>query len=523
MTTRPLLVAGIVLAALTEAIAGTVLALGRGHVGGAVHASPDEIAWADVGYTACKIVGYLLAPGVMARLSPRALLVGATLVMGIACAGAACTGAAFAAGLDLLVALRLVQGLAGGMLLVAGQAAIFLACPRPGQPLLQALFAMGAVVAPAAIVPALQGWLIDSGSWTWIFLGVVPVALAGAGLMLLDDGPIPSAGPARPFDWIGLTTMTVAAFCLTYVLTQGSRWDWFAAPHLQAAALTGGLALLAFVGRQVLAGRRALLDMAVFGSADFCFAFVVSFVAGAALFGSAYLIPAFAVAVLGFTPTAAGLLLLPSGAVFAATLLVAAMLMQYAGLKPIATVPFGILLLMAAMWLLSGSAGDSGADDMAVPVLLRGLGLGCLFLSITLIAFGRLDGAGLAAGIGLFNTGRQLGGLMGVAGLQTLIDHQAAANLAVLGANVAGGDPALAQRLGGVTALLVDRGMDAAAAARAATALLARAVGGQATLIAFDTAFGAVALFFVAAAPAVIAVKIALARRTARRAAEPAT
>lgn len=518
MTGRPLLVAGVVLAALTEAIAGTVLALGRGHVGGAVHATPDEIAWADVGYTACKIVGYLLAPWVIARMAPRTLLVGATLVMGIACAGAA-----LAAGLDLLVGLRLVQGLAGGILLVAGQAAIFLACPRPGQPVLQALFAMGAVVAPASIVPALQGWLIDSGSWTWIFLGVVPVALAGAGLMLLDDGPIPSAGPARPFDWIGLVTMTVAAFCLTYVLTQGSRWDWFAAPHLQAAALAGGLALLAFAGRQVLAGNRALLDLAVFGSADFCFAFVVSFVAGAALFGSAYLIPAFAVSMLGFTPTAAGLLLLPSGAAFAATLLGAAVLMQRAGMKPIATVPFGILLLMAAMWLLSGSAGDSGAGDMAAPVLLRGVGLGCLFLSITLIAFGRLDGAGLAAGIGLFNAGRQLGGLMGVAGLQTLIDHQAAANLAVLGANVAGGDPALARRLGGVTALLVDRGMDAAAAARAATALLARAVGGQAMLIAFDTAFGAVALFFVAAAPAVIAVRIALARRAGRRSAGSAT
>ncbi len=513
MTGRPLLVAGIVLAALTEAIAGTVLALGRGHVGGAVHATPDEIAWADVGYTACKIVGYLLAPWVMTRTPARALVIAATLVMGIACAAAAPTPR-----LDLLVALRLVQGMAGGILLVAGQAAIFLACPRSGQPLLQALFAMGAVVAPAAIVPALQGWLIDSGSWTWIFLGVVPVALAGAGLMLLDDGPIPSAGPARPLDWIGLTTMTVAAFCLTYVLTQGSRWDWFAAPHLQAATLAGGLALLAFVGRQVLAGHRALLDMAVFGSADFCFAFVVSFVAGAALFGSAYLIPAFAVAVLGFTPTAAGLLLLPSGVAFAATLLGAAVLMQRAGMKPIATVPLGILLLMAAMWLLSGSAGDSGAGDMAAPILLRGVGLGCLFLSITLIAFGRLDGAGLAAGIGLFNAGRQAGGLMGVAGLQTLIDHQAAANLAVLGANVAGGDPALAQRLGGVTALLVDRGMDAAAAARAATALLARAVGGQATLIAFDTAFGAVTLFFVAAAPAVIAVRIALARRAARSA-----
>ena len=57
---------------------------------------------------------------------------------------------------------------------------------------------------------------------------------------------------------------------------------------------------------------------------DFCFAFIVSFVAGAALFGSAFLIPSFAVCVLAFRPTDAGLLLLPSGAFFVGTLLVAA-------------------------------------------------------------------------------------------------------------------------------------------------------------------------------------------------------
>lgn len=512
---RGLLVCGVVLAALTEAIAGTVLSLGRGHVGGSTHATPDEIAWADVGYTACKIIGYMTAPWVMTRIPARALVIAATLAMGLACAAAAVTGR-----LDLLIALRLVQGLAGGLLLVAGQAAIFLACPRTGQPVLQALFAMGAVVAPAALVPVLHGWLIDNGSWTWILLGVVPVAMAAAGLLLLDDGPIPGAGAPRPFDWAGFALMSAAVFCLTYLFAQGSRWDWFAAPHLRLTALAGAAALAGFVVRQRLADGRGLIDGAVFLSADFFFAFIVSFVAGAALFGSAYLIPAFAVAVLGFTPTAAGLLLLPSGAVFAATLLAAALLMQRRGMPPIATVPLGILLLMAAMWLLSGSAGDSGADDMTVPVLLRGVGLGCLFLSITLIAFGRLDGGGLASGIGLFNTGRQFGGLMGVAGLQTLIDHEGAANLAVLGAGLTPGNPLVADRLATLAAVLAGRGMDAAAAARAATALTARAVGGQATLIAFDTAFGAVALFFVAAAPAVIAVKVILARR-ARRAGPP--
>ncbi|MEN1480190.1 MFS transporter, partial [Pseudomonas aeruginosa] len=104
---------------------------------------------------------------------------------------------------------------------------------------------------------------------------------------------------------------------------------------------------------------------------NFSFAFIVSFVAGAALFGSAYLIPAFALSVLGFTPTDGGLLLLPSGALFIGALLVAAYLMQVRGVAPFATVPFGILMIMVAMWMLSGSTLESGADDMMAAVLLR--------------------------------------------------------------------------------------------------------------------------------------------------------
>src|SRR3546814_8132123 len=82
-------------------------------------------------------------------------------------------------------------------------------------------------------------------------------------------------------------------------------------------------------------------------------------------------IPAFAVSVLGFSPTEAGELLLPSGACFLATLLFASYMMQARGLPPVATVPFGVLSIMVAMWMLSGSNGESGAAAMMPAILLR--------------------------------------------------------------------------------------------------------------------------------------------------------
>ena len=511
-TAGVLFVAGIVLATLTEAIACTVLSLGRGYIIGDTHATPDEFALLDIGYTALKLVGFLVAPLLMQRVDPRRLIIGSTLVMGTACGITVVT-----ARLDLLIALRIMQGFSGGILLVAGQAIIFHAYPRSHQPILQALFAVGSVVAPATIAPALQGWLIDSRSWTWIFFSVVPVALAAAGLLLIADGPKPSAFVRRPIDWIGLSLISVALFCFTYVLNQGSRWNWFEDSGILWLAVIGAAALLAFLGQQVLARGHGLLDFTLFECEDFCFAFIVSFVAGAALFGSAYLIPSFAVSVLAFRPTDAGLLLLPSGLLFVAALLLAAILMQVRSVPPIATVPFGILMIMVAMWMLSGSTSESGAHDMMAAILLRGLGLGFLFLSITLIAFSNLGERNRAAGIGLFNTGRQLGGLIGVAGLQTLIEHNVAGNLTVLGANITAGVPAVSERLTTTAAMLATRGMDAMAS-RAATSLLDRVVIGQSTVIAFDTAFNAVALLFVFAAPVLVAIKIGFSLRAKKRA-----
>ena len=101
---------------------------------------------------------------------------------------------------------------------------------------------------------------------------------------------------------------------------------------------------------------------------------------------------------------------------------------------------------------------------------------------------------------------------MGVAGLQTLIDHHAVTNGVVLGTYVTPGGHALIERLTTTTAMLAGKGMDPVAAGRAATSLLGKAVSGQATVIAFDTAFFAVALLFVFAAPILVGIKIGLTR-----------
>ncbi len=501
-----LLLAGIVIATLTEAIAGTALTLGKGDIIGDVYATPDEFAWLDIGYTTLKMIAFLLASWIATTVNLRIIVVAATVMITLVSAATALTTR-----LDLLIGLRAFQGFSGGLLLVIGQTVIFRDFSPSRQPVLQALFATGAVVAPATLVPALQGWLLDSYSWTWIFLSVVPIGLLAAGLVLLSEETIDTHIPCRRFDWSGLLLASITLFCLVYVLSQGDRWNWFDERRVQWLTGIGVVTFCLFVGQQASRPEdEGLLELSVLRSVDFTFAFIVSFVAGAALFGSTYLIPSFAISVLAFTPTDTGVLLLASSIFFVFSLFLSAFIIQCLHVSPIATVPFGIVLIMIAMWFLSGAAGDSGMDDMMNAVLLRGMSLGFLFLSITLIAFSRLGSHSLPGAIGIFNTGRQLGGLLGVACLQSLITRSIAGNVSVLSSHITAGYSAVGERLGTSAAVLEARGMTAAAADQASIILLDRVVAGQSTVIAFDTAFLTVALLFVFAAPILAVAKMLL-------------
>lgn len=508
------LITGIILAALTEAVAATVLSMARMDMIGDTYATPDEFALLDVGYTAAKLTAFVLAPWLMGRLSPQTCLRTATGLMTLVCGATTLT-----VDLDTLVVLRLLQGLAGGVLLVSGQTLLFQTFSRTQQPVVQCLFAIGAVVAPATLTPYMQGLLIDSLSWTWIFLSIVPIGLAA--LALLVSTPLGADALARALglDWLAIVFFTIAAFCLTYVLNQGSRWRWLEEPMIVHLALAGVASLILFMARQLHTPQAGtVLDLAVFRNKGFAFGFIASFAAGFALFGSAYLIPSFTASILGMTPTEAGMLLLPSTAMFIGALLLTAVLVRRRGLPPFTTVPFGILSFIAAMWMLSGANGESGFSDLLPAVLLRGLALGFLFLSITLIALLDLERHQIACGIGLFNIGRQVGGLIGLASLQTLLDHQTALNKGILAAYVLPGRLAVAERLAFLTNGLTARGMEPSAATQAAIQILGKEVTEQASIIAFDTAFLAVALFFVVAAPVLLASKVMIERALSTRA-----
>ncbi|WP_318012628.1 MFS transporter [Mesorhizobium sp. CA15] len=503
-----LVAAGVVLAAFMDAVASTALSIGRIDILGDTHATPDELAMLDVVFVAAKLLAFLVAPLFVRAIRPTACLRAGAVMLLLA-------SAAMTLSTDLvwICICRVVQGLAGGTILVAGQTLLFFRFPHRHQPLVQAVFAIGAVMAPTTVTPALQGWFVDHLTWDWIFLSNIALGLASLVLLAADGDAVyrRDAGfPARRILLLGM-----GAALLTYVLLQGSRFNWFDDTGITVLATIGvASAALLIVGETGFRSHASLLPISPFGDPDFRFGLLTSLVAGFALSGSAYLIPAFALNVLDFTATDAGLLLLPSGATLALGLLVSGLVIEKAGIRAIMLAPFGILLFAAAMWLLSGSTGASGFSDLALPLLLRGFGLGLLFMASTLVTLQGLAADALPFGIGLFNFGKQFGGLGGTAFLQTYVDHQNVYNRTILATHLVDGDPAADQLLRAVASTLTSNGVDRAAAAKAALSLLRRALDKQVSIISFDEAFFGLVLLFAVAAPCLIVIKQLIGRAT---------
>jgi DHA2 family multidrug resistance protein len=361
----------------------------------------------------------------------------------------------------------------------------------------------------------MQGWVVDALSWVWIFLTASAFgASASIVLAVIPAGILPPSG-LRPLDISGFFLFLVASTCLTYVAQQGSRWNWFDDMHITVLTLTGFVAILLFAIRQIVRPRPGSpVNPAVFNNQNFCFGFMVSFVVGISLFGSSWLIPGFTLNVLGFTATEAGALMIPGSVLFIAGIFLTAFLIGKCHIPSLATIPMGILLVMAGVWMLSCSTSDSGGADMAAGLLVRSAGLGFLSLALPLYALGDLKGSLNVHGVALFSTFRQMGGLVGVALLQRYMDHLHAQNRTILASHLTEGGTALTERLQNLQSMLLIQGIEPEAAANTAIALMKRAMETQVSVLAYNEAFFALALVFVAAAPLLAPFKAWLAKHS---------
>lgn len=490
----------VVLAALLQVIDSSIVNVALPEMMGNLGASLDEIAWVSTGYILASVIVIPLTGWLGDVFGRKRYFVSSILIF---------TASSFMCGasrsLAMLIFWRIVQGVGGGALMTVSQAVLFESFPKEEAGTAMALFGLGVMVGPT-IGPTLGGWLTDSYGWPWIFYINVPLGLLAAAMIFtfVHD----SANQRKPgrMDYLGIALLVVSVGALQYLLEHGQRDDWFHSRFITGLALTAVVGGAALVWREMTTDF-PVIDFRVLRHRPMWVGTVLGVVMGVGLYASVFTLPVFLQGNLRMTAQQTGIILLPGALATAASMLAAGQLTRRMDARVLITA--GALCFATAMWQLSRITGESGHWDFFWPLILRGLGLGFMFVPLTTMTLADLPRRELAGGTGLYNFFRQLGGSLGIAGIATMLAHYTAQIRAVLGDHVVAGEPDTVNRLAMLTQGFIARGADSWTAHQRALAVMDRQILAQASVIAYSHIYVLTALFILALIPL-----LALVRRT---------
>jgi len=495
---RYLIAFAVVLAALMQVIDSSIVNVALPDMMGNLGASLDEIAWVTTGYILASVIVIPLTGWLGQLFGRKRYFVGSIVVFTVA---SFFCGASHSLG--LLVFWRIVQGIGGGALMTVSQAVLFEAFPPEEAGMAMALFGVGVMVGPT-IGPTLGGWLTDTYGWPWIFYINIPVGILAAAMIAayVHD----RADQKRPgrIDYIGIALLTVSVGALQYVLEHGQREDWFDSRLITGLTLIGVVGGAALLWRE-LTTREPVIDFRVLRHRQMWVGTLLGVVMGIGLYAMSFTLPVFLQGNLRMTAEQTGIVLLPGAVATALSMLVVGRLTNR--VDPRVLITMGALIFATAGWKLSLITGESGSMDFFWPLILRGVGLGLMFVPLTTVTLAELAPSELAQGTGLYNFFRQLGGSFGIAGIATLLSRFTAQYRAVLAEHITGLDATSTGRLQTLMRGMMARGADAWTARARAYHLMEAQLSGQASVIAYSRVYILSAVIILAIIPMLVLVR----------------
>jgi EmrB/QacA subfamily drug resistance transporter len=328
-----------------------------------------------------------------------------------------------------LIVARGTQGL-GAALVSPAALSIVTTTFREGPERTKALGVWAAIaVGGGAVGLVVGGMLVEWLSWPWIFFVNVPVGIAAFFFSLRYVPESKDEHAHKSFDVAGATAVTGGLVALVYGIVRSAEAGWGSAEVL--GFLT--LAVVLLVSFVVIESRSAepLVRLSIFSVKTVRAGNVAMFVVAAGLFAMFFFNTLYVQRVLGFSPLQAGCSVVP----FTAGVIIGAGLSQRlvpalgAREVPVIGAALGAVGLLTFLRLTPDS---SYVTDLLPGIMLVSIGMGLVFVPITLIATSGVpvDDAGLASG--LFNTSQQIGGALGLAVLSTLATNRTSDELSSL-------------------------------------------------------------------------------------------
>jgi EmrB/QacA subfamily drug resistance transporter len=391
----------------------------------ALGASLDEVLWVINAYILVLTVMMITFGRLGDVRGPRTMF-----AAGVALFTLASLACGLASEPWMLIAFRALQGLGAAMLIP--QTLTLLMATFPPHRRGAAFGIWGAVAGLATVTgPTLGGLLVTALGWQWIFFVNVPIGILVV-VMALVIIPEPERRERHRLDLPGVLIASLALLCLTFGLVEGERFNWgqvWSFVSIPLLLATAGVLLVVFlIGQARRQHREPLVPFALFRDRSYAVMNAVAVTVMIALVGMFFPLTIYLQSVLGFSALKAGLTLAPMSLMSMVSAPIAGRLSDRTG---------GTYLLMGGLVVFGGGLAATAAlaettstwSTFLVPLLVAGLGMGCVFPPMQAIAMRHVPRPLAGAASGVLNTVRQLGTVLGSAVVGAVLQARLATSL----------------------------------------------------------------------------------------------
>ncbi len=494
---RAIIVVTVISAAIMELIDVSIVNVALSDISGNLGATIEDTAWVVTAYAIANVIIIPLT-GFFARLFGRKKYYIASILI--------FTFSSYMCGqagsLISLVIWRFVQGVGGGALLSTSQGILFDAFEPAKRPMASAIFGMGIVLGPT-IGPILGGLIVDNYSWPLIFyinipFGIIATLLTVRFIRRTEEEKNPNR--VKPeIDFLGISFLAIGIGSLQFVLERGEADDWFQDTTILVLTIVAAVCLISFVYRELTA-EKPMIHLDVLKRRNLWASNVLTFAVGFGMFGSVFIFPVLVQRILGYTPTDAGLGLVPSAiaAIFCMPIVGRSL---GSGTPPLVFVVIGFVFFVLHGYTSSLVTPDVGLPFFFWTQVFRGIGTACLTVPLINQAMVGLAPHEMPSGIALTNMIRQLGGAFGIAVMNTYVTQRYAEHRTDFVSNMQLNDPLLTQRLAQYQAGALNGGINPLQSTDFSHRILDLAVTKQSYLLAYADSFKLIVLFFICMIP----------------------
>ncbi|HEX8989887.1 MAG TPA: DHA2 family efflux MFS transporter permease subunit [Rhodocyclaceae bacterium] len=400
----PMLWVGAMVLALANFIAVlnmTIANVTQPNMAGALGAGPSQGTWIITAYAVAEAITVPLTGWLSARFGAVRVFSLSVLAFGVF--SLLC---GLSPSFGMLLAMRVMQGVAGGPLLALSQTLLLKIFPKEKAMTAMGLWAMTSLLAPV-VGPVLGGWICDNYSWPWVYFINVPMALAFAaiawGLLKRYEDPI----VRNPVDKVGFLLLVVWVAALQIMLDEGKDLDWFASDEIRILCGVAVVGFLAFLIWE-LTEEHPIVDLRVFRHRGFAASMFVLALAFGCFFGLNVLTPLWLQYNMGYTTTWAGIVVAWGGVLQVVFSPVAGSLSNRYDTR--------WLIFIGCFWLGADTlwravaTTDMDLFSICLPIFVMGVGMPMYYVPLTGLAMGSVETSETASASGLMNFVRTISG-----------------------------------------------------------------------------------------------------------------